>query len=257
MSTKSPTPKKSISNILIAQANAAGNKSPYLELGRKHNVNVEFLPFVAIEGVPASEFRKQKIDITKYSAVILTSRNAIDHFFRIVTETKTSLSQEMKYFCTSEAVSLYLQKFILYRKRKIFYGADGSIKSFLEVLSKFSQKEQFIYPCSETCDSEITNLLTSKGAVFVTAVMYKVISSDIREALKKNFDIICLFTPGGARSLVENVPDFKQNGTVMACYGENTCRAASDLGFSSTIVAPAPEFKTMAEALDKYLKQLK
>src|SRR5215203_4717983 len=156
IASQKPRPGKNVQNILITQARPENEKSPYFEMARKYKVNLDFQPFIRVEGIPSKEFRKQKIEITAYSAVIFTSRNAIDHFFRTCEEMKITISQNTKYFCITEAVALYLQKFILYRKRKVFYGADGTNKSLFDVINKHKDNERFLYPCSESFDSEIT-----------------------------------------------------------------------------------------------------
>src|ERR1700743_872172 len=187
--------------ILITQPRPETDKSPYYELAKKYDVELAFHPFIRLEPIPAKDFRKQKIDITQFTAVIFTSRNAIDHFFRMCEEMKVSISQDNKYFCITEAVALYLQKFILYRKRKVFYGADGTNKSLFDVINKHKENETFLYPCSQSFDSEITNWLKQHHCEYATPVLYKIISNDIKEAIGKNYDVICFFTPGGVKSL--------------------------------------------------------
>src|SRR5829696_6116468 len=188
---------KQIQNILITQARPDNEKSPYFEMARKYKVNLDFQPFIRVEGIPAKEFRKQKIEIPTYSAVIFTSRNAIDHFFRTCEEMKLTVSQHTKYFCITEAVALYLQKFILYRKRKVFYGTDGTNKSMFDVINKHKENEKFLYVCSENQqDNEIVNWLKNNKCEFALAFMYRTISNDIKPVLdQKEFDVICFFTP--------------------------------------------------------------
>src|ERR1700750_1407336 len=213
-------PVKQIQNILITQARPENEKSPYFEMARKYKVNLDFQPFIRVEGIPAKEFRKQKIDIPNYSAVIFTSRNAIDHFFRTCEEMKISISQENKYFCITEAVALYLQKFILYRKRKVFYGADGTNKSMFDVINKHKENEKFLYVCSENQqDNEIVNWLKNNNCAFQLAFMYRSVSNDVKVVMdNKCFDIICFFTPSGVRSLFDNYPQFSQNGTLIGAF---------------------------------------
>ena len=242
-----------IKKILITQPKPDGVKSPYFELAKKYDLLLDFHPFIAVEGIPAKDFRKQKIDIASYSAVIFTSRNAIDHFFRICDEMKVSVSQDTKYFCITEAVALYLQKFILYRKRKVFYGADGYNKCLFDVINKHKDNERFLYPCSESFDSEITNWLKVHHCGYATPVLYKIISNDVRDVIKKNYDIICFFTPGGVRSLMENFPLFKQNGTKIGVFGVNTFKAAEDAGLTLDIKAPLPQAPSMISALEKFI----
>jgi uroporphyrinogen-III synthase len=248
---------KPIKKVLITQPKPEGIKSPYFDLANKYNLNLDFHPFIVVEGIASKDFRKQKIDIAAYTAVIFTSRNTIDHFFRICDEMKITVSQETKYFCITEAVALYLQKFILYRKRKVFYGADGVNKSLFDVINKHKDNEKFLYPCSESFDSEITNWLKSHNCEFATPVLYKIISNDIKDVIAREYDIICFFTPGGVKSLMENFPHFKQNGTRIGVFGANTFKAAEEAGLTLDIKAPLPQAPSMISALDNFLSTAK
>ena len=216
---------------------------------------MDFHPFIQLEPIPAKEFRKQKIDIQAHTAVILTSRNAIDHFFRLCEEMKVSVSQETKYFCMTEAVALYLQKFILYRKRKVFYGADGSNKSLFDVINKHKGAEKFLYVCSENQqDSDITGWLKNNNCDFSLAFMYRTRSSDVKEILASTeYDVICFFTPSGVKSLFDNAPSFQQNGTVIGAFGSNTSKAVEEFGLTLGIKAPQPQAPSMVAALDQFL----
>jgi uroporphyrinogen-III synthase len=251
---KTFTGKKS-AQILITQPKPESEKSPYFELERKYPVQLTFHPFIRLEPIPAREFRKQKIDITSFSAIIFTSRNAIDHFFRMSEEMKVSISQDNKYFCITEAVALYLQKFILYRKRKVFYGADGTNKSMFDVINKHKENEKFLYVCSENQqDNEIVNWLKNNNCTFQLAFMYRSVSNDVRVVMEnKLFDIICFFTPSGVRSLFDNYPKFNQNGTLIGAFGNNTVKAGEEAGLCVNIKAPAPHTPSMISALDVYL----
>jgi uroporphyrinogen-III synthase len=252
--SKTASAVKNKKRILITQPKPDSDKSPYFDLSRKYNVELDFQPFIKLDPIPAKDFRKQKIDIQGHSAVILTSRNAIDHFFRMCEEMRVSVSQETKYFCITEAVALYLQKFILYRKRKVFYGADGSNKSLFDVITKHKSNEKFLYVCSENQqDSEITGWLKANGCDFSLAFMYRTVSSDVKEILKKHYDVICFFTPSGVKSLFDNVPAFKQNGTVIGAFGNNTSRAIEEAGLKLIIKAPQPQAPSMVSALDQFL----
>ncbi|MFY7879483.1 MAG: uroporphyrinogen-III synthase [Lacibacter sp.] len=243
-----------INNILITQPRPDSDKSPYFDLERKYGVKLTFQPFIRIEGVPSKEFRKQKIDIAQYTAVIFTSRHSIDHFFRTCEEMRITVSQETKYFCITEAVALYLQKFILYRKRKVFYGADGTNKSMFDVIAKHKSNERFLYPCSENQDNEITGWLRSNMCEFATPILYKAVSNDIKTLLANgNFDIICFFTPGGVKSLFENIPKFKQGDLLIGAFGANTFRAVEEAGLTLQIKAPEPQVPSMSAALDRFL----
>lgn len=248
---------KSIRRILITQPRPESDKSPYFELARKYNVQLDFHPFIRVEGIPSRDFRKQKIDISQYTAVIFTSRNAIDHFFRICEEMKIVVSQDTKYFCITEAVALYLQKFIQYRKRKVFYGADGSNKSLFDVINKHKENEKFLYPCSESQDNEIINWLKTHNCEFAVPVLYRTVSNDVKEILSRSeFDVICFFTPSGVKSLLENLPKYKQNGTLIGAFGNNTFRAVEEAGLTLHIKAPEPQAPSMVAALDKYLADI-
>lgn len=249
---------KSVKKILITQPRPESDKSPYYELARRYNVELAFQPFIRLEGIPAKEFRKQKIEISQFTGVIFTSRNAIDHFFRTCEEMKVSVSQDTKYFCITEAVALYLQKFILYRKRKVFYGADGTNKSMFDVINKHKGNEKFLYVCSENQqDNEICGWLKANNCEFSLAFMYRTQSNDVKELITQTeFDIICFFTPSGVKSLFDNLPKYKQNGTVIGAFGGNTTRAAEDAGLKLEIVAPQPKAPSMVSALEHYLSAL-
>lgn len=243
--------------ILITQPKPESDKNPYSELARKYQVELQFQPFIKVEPIPAKEFRRQKIDIPRYTAVIFTSRNAIDHFFRLCEEMRLTVSQDNKYFCITEAVALYLQKFILYRKRKVFYGADGTNKSLFDVINKHRENERFLYPCSENQqDNDIVNWLKSHNCEFATPFMYRSVSADVKDLLSNtDFDVICFFTPSGVKSLFENKPDFNQNGTAIGAFGSNTTRAVEEAGLQLHIKAPVPEAPSMVAALDKFLQK--
>lgn len=241
--------------ILISQPRPESEKSPYFDLERKYNVKLVFHPFIKLEGIPARDFRKQKIDIMYYSAVMFTSRNAIDHFFRMCEEMKVTIGQDTKYFCITEAVALYLQKFILYRKRKVFYGADGTNKSMFDVINKHKENEKFLYVCSENQqDNEIVNWLKTNKCAYQLGFMYRTISNDIKELLVGlDYDVICFFTPSGVKSLYDNFPGFKQNGTVIGAFGNNTSKAVEEAGMSLEIKVPSPQKPSMVSALDQFL----
>lgn len=258
---KSLSTKKSASakRILITQPRPESDKSPYFELARKYNVELFFHPFIRLEGIPAREFRKQKVDIASFTAVIFTSRNAIDHFFRTCEEMKVSIKQDTKYFCITEAVALYLQKFILYRKRKVFYGADGSNKSLFDVINKHKENERFLYVCSENQqDNEIVNYLKANKCEFQMGFMYRTISNDAKEVLEnQTYDIICFFTPSGVKSLFDNSPEFNATGVHIGAFGANTAKAVEEAGLTLEIKAPAPQAPSMVSALDQYLTTMK
>lgn len=249
--------RKKIQSILISQPKPETEKSPYFDLARKFSVKLDFFPFVRVEGVPSKEFRKQRIDIPTYTAVVFTSRNSVDHFFRICEEMKIKVSQDSKYFCITESVALYLQKFILYRKRKVFYGADGSTQSLLEVISKHKDNEKFLLPCSDIQKNDIQNYLKAGKCEFGTATLYKTICNDIREVFSgQEYDMILFFSPSGVKSLFENFPKFKQNGTFIGAFGPTTFRAIEEAGLRLDLKAPLPQAPSMVAALELYLGKI-
>jgi uroporphyrinogen-III synthase len=253
-----PGTLKTVKKILISQPQPESEKSPYFDLQRKYNLELFFFSFIKLEGISAKEFRKQKIDIASFGAVIFTSRNAIHHFFRMCEEMKLAINQDTKYFCITEAVALYLQKFILYRKRKVFYGANGSNKSMFDVINKHKENEKFLYVCSENQqDNEIVNWLKNNKCEFKLAFMYRSISNDIKPVMEKDkFDVICFFTPSGVKSLFDNYPKYKQNGTLLGTFGTNTTKAAEEAGLTLNIKAPVPQAPSMVSALDKFLAEI-
>ncbi len=255
---KADVQAKEMQKILITQPRPESEKSPYFELSRRYSVELDFHPFIRLEAIPAKDFRKQKIEIQNYTAVIFTSRNAIDHFFRTCEELKVNVSQDTKYFCITEAVALYLQKFILYRKRKVFYGADGTNKSMFDVINKHKGNEKFLYVCSENQqDNEIVNWLKTNCCEFTLAFMYRTQSTDVKEVLiKTEYDVICFFTPSGVKSLFDNLPKFKQNGTVIGAFGSNTSKAVEEAGLKLEIKAPQPQTPSMVAALERYLASI-
>src|SRR5215210_7789360 len=245
---------KTVKKILITQSKPDTIKSPYFDLAKRYDLELEFYPFIRLEGIPAKEFRKQKVDIIHYTAVVFTSRNAIDHFFRTCEELKVSISQDTKYFCMTEAVALYLQKFILYRKRKVFYGADGTNKSMFDVINKHKENEKFLYVCSENQqDNEIVNWLKNNKCEFALAFMYRTVSNEINQVMEADYDVICFFTPTGVKSLFDNIPLFQQEETAIGAFGSNTSKAVEDAGMSLEIKAPAPQTPSMVAALEQFL----
>lgn len=251
----SKTEAGKMQSILISQPKPKSEKSPYYDLEKKHGVQLDFETLIVLEAISGKDFRKQKINITNYTGVIFTSRNAIDHFFRVCEEMKVNVSQDTKYFCITEAVALYLQKFILYRKRKVFYGTDGSNKSLFDVINKHKENLNFLYVCSENQqDNEITSWLKQHDCSFDLAFMYRSKSNDIKKAVgNKKFDVVCFFTPSGVKGWFDNFPDFKQNKVVIGTFGDNTKEAAARFGLKVQITAPSPKTPSMITALDQFL----
>lgn len=246
-----------INKILITQARPDTEKSPYFDLAKKYELQLDFFPFIRVEGLSGKDFRKQRVDINEFTAIIFTSRNAVDHFFRICEELKVKVSQDMKYFCITEAVALYLQKFILYRKRKVFFSADGSTEGLLEVIGKHKNNEKFILPASDTGKNDILNYLVKHNVTFAEATLYKTVSNDITPIIKENYDMIVFFSPFSVQNLLDTLPDFKQNGTMIGAFGPTTTKAVEDAGMKLQVKAPAPQAPSMVSALDKYLSEVR
>ena len=252
---KKVVPAKSIKKILISQARPESEKSPYFDLEKKHKVSLHFHPLIQLVPIPSKEFRKFKIDIATFTAVVFTSKNAIDHFFRTCDELKININQDTKYFCITESVALYLQKFLMYRKRKVFFGADGTNKKLFDVLNKHKTNENFLYVCSENQqDNEIVNWLKDHQCKFDLGYMYRTEFSDIKKVFDEHsFDVICLFTPSGLKSLFQNMPHFKQNGTAIGAFGSSTCKAVEDAGLQLHIRVPSPQTPSMIAGLEQFL----
>lgn len=244
---------KKVNSILITQPKPDTDKSPYFELARKYNLDLHFHPFILVEGLSGKDFRKQRIDIYEYTAIVFTSRNAVDNFFRICEELKVKVSQEMKYFCITEAVALYLQKFILYRKRKVFFSADGSTQGLLDVIGKH-KSEKYILPTAESGKNDIHQYLTKHNIVFTEATLFHTVFNNIEGVMKNNsYDMIVFFSPFSVQALFSHDPEFKQNGTLIGAFGPTTSKAVEDSGLRLDVKAPAPNAPSMVSALELYL----
>ncbi|WP_430973002.1 uroporphyrinogen-III synthase [Sunxiuqinia rutila] len=242
-----------IKKILVSQPKPESTKSPYFDLAEKTNVQVDFRPFIQVEGVSGKEFRQTRIQILDHSAVVFTSRTAIDHFFRICQETRVTVPDSMKYFCISEATAYYLQKYIVYRKRKIFYGA-GRFEDLVEVMKKH-KNEKFLVPLSHIHKQEIPLLLDKAGYNYTKAILYKTVSSDLSDLKDVNYDILVFFSPSGIKSLIQNFPDFEQNSTKIASFGPTTAKAVVDAGLRLDIQAPTSQAPSMTMALEQFIKE--
>ena len=243
-----------IKTILISQPDPGTAKSPYSDLADSTNVKIDFRPFIQVEGVPAKEFRQTRIHILDHTAVIFNSRTAIDHFFRLAQEMRVTIPDTMKYFCISEATAFYLQKYIVYRKRKIFYG-NGTVPDLLDTMKKHKD-EKFLLPLSDIHSQEIPRLLDKGGYKYTTAILYRTVCSDLSDLKNVNYDIIVFFSPSGIKSLLQNFPEFKQNDTKIASFGANTAQAVKDAGLVLNIEAPTPEAPSMTMALEQYIKNV-
>lgn len=242
-----------VKSILITQPKPESEKSPYHDLAKKYNLKIDFRAFIHIEGIPAKDFRKDRINISDYNAVILTSRHAVDHFFRICNEMRITNMEELKYFCISESTAFYLQKYITFRKRKIFYGKQN-ITDLLEVLKKH-KKDKFLLPCSDIAKQEIADTLTAQGFDFAKAVIYKTVCSDLSDLADVKYDMLVFFSPAGVTSLFKNFPDFKQNTTLIAAFGQTTSQAVMEANLRLDIQAPIPEAPSMTMSIEQYLKK--
>jgi uroporphyrinogen-III synthase len=242
-----------INSILITQPKPETDKSPYFDLAKKYDVKVDFHAFIRVEGLSGREFRKQKVDIVEYSAIVFTSRSAVDHFFRICEELKIKVSQDMKYFCITEAVALYLQKFIHYRKRKVFFSADGSTTGLLEIIGKHKVNERFILPLADSGKNDIAQFMVKHNIAYAEAALYRTVSNDISEVMQSVYDMIVFFSPFSVQTLLEHNPDFKQNGTVIGAFGPTTSKAVEDSGLRLDVKAPAPNSPSMVSAMELFL----
>ena len=241
-----------IKKILVSQPEPENEKSPYRELAAKNNVKIDFRPFSHVEGLSAKDFRQSRIDILEHSAIVFSSKTAIDHFFRICEELRITVPDTMKYFCTSESVAFYLQKYIVYRKRKIFHG-KSSLNDIEDVLVK-NKEERYLIPLSDNHKPEIPMLLERLKLKYTKAILYRTVSSDLSDLAKIDYDILVFYNPAGIKSLFHNFPDFEQNDIKIASFGETTARAAKEAGLRLDIQAPIPEAPSMTMALDMFIK---
>lgn len=241
-----------VKTILVSQPEPKVENSPYFELQEKQRVKIDFRPFIHVEGVPAKEIRLQKVDLSLYTAIILTSRNAVDHFFRVADEMRFKVPDAMKYFCQSEAVAYYLQKYVVYRKRKIYVGK----RTFTELspLIKKYKDENFLLPSTDKLKSEVPETLNNLGVVWKQATFYKTVISDLSDLANVYYDVLVFFSPSGIESLFHNFPDFEQNNTRIAVFGNTTMDAVKNSGLRVDISAPTAETPSMTMALKKYIE---
>lgn len=244
---------KSVNSILVSQSEPSDPKSPYFKLAEKFGIQVDFRPFIQIEKVPFKEFRKQKINILDHSAIIFTSRNAVDHFFEMCKEAKVEMPPETKYFCVSEQTANYLQKYITIRKRKIFVG-NKTASDLFEVLKKH-KNEKFLFPCSDIRKNDIPDFLNRNELDYNEAVIYRTVASDLSDLSDVNYDVLVFFSPSGVSSLLVNFPDFKQNDTRIAAFGPTTSKAVKEANLILDIEAPHPDVPSMTAALDMYIQE--
>jgi len=242
-----------VKTILVSQPEPKVDNSPYFDLQNKHKVKVDFRPFIHVEGVPAKEVRAQKIDLNNFTAIILTSKNSVDHFFRVAEEMRYKVPEDLRYFCQSEAVAFYLQKYVVYRKRKIYVGQ----KDFADMSSLFKKykDEKFLLPASDKLNADVPQTLNNLKIDWTPGTFYKTVMSDLSDLKDVYYDVLAFFSPTGIQSLFKNFPDFKQNDTRIAVFGSTTQKEALEHGLRIDILAPTPETPSMTMALEKYVAE--
>ena len=241
-----------VKKILVSQPRPTSDKSPYFDIAQKYGVDIDFRPFIKVEGLTAKEFRQSKITISDYTAIIFTARTAVDHFFRLCEEMRVTIPDTMKYFCTTESIPLYLQKYTLYRKRKIFHGNTGKMEELIPFLTKHN-KENYLYAVSDV-HKEDTSLLDNAKIRYTKAVMYRTVSTQFDPNEKFDYDMLLFFSPAGIASLLKNFPDFKQYDVKIGCFGLTTAQAVKDAGLRLDIEAPTVSAPSMTAALDNFLR---
>ncbi|MEO5790421.1 MAG: uroporphyrinogen-III synthase [Gelidibacter sp.] len=243
-----------VKTILVSQPEPKIENSPYFDLQEKQKVKIDFRPFIHVEGLAAKDVRQQKVDLANYSAIILTSRNSVDHFFRVADEMRFKVPDTLKYFCQSEAVAFYLQKYVVYRKRKIYVG-KRNFEDLSPMIKKYKD-ENFLLPTTDKLNDDVPELLNSLNIKWKEAIFYKTVISDLSDLADVYYDILVFFSPSGIESLFHNFPEFKQNKTRIAVFGSTTAKAVEDHGLRVDILAPTPETPSMTMALEKYIEKV-
>ncbi len=240
---------------MVSQPKPTSEKSPYFDIASKYGVEMDFRPFIKIESVSPKDFRQNKISILDHTAVIFTSRTAIDHFFNLCEGLRISVPDTMKYFCITESIALYLQKYIVYRKRKIFFGSTGKLDDVMTSINKHSS-ESFLLPVSDVHNDEQTRILDENNINYTKAVMYRTVSNDFSPEEKFDYDMLVFFSPSGINSLMKNFPNFEQKDIKIGSFGPTTAKAVKDAGLRLDVEAPSKESPSMTAALEKYFKEL-
>ena len=243
-----------INKILVSQPKPASEKSPYYDIAAKYGVKIDFRPFIKVESVTPKEFRQQKVSILDHTAVIFTSRHAIDHFFHLCTELRVSIPETMKYFCVTETVALYIQKYVQYRKRKIFFGNTGKVDDLLPYILKHNTERDLV-PMSDVHNDEIKNLLDKHNVKHTEVVMYRTVSNDFAPGEDFDYDMLVFFSPSGISSLIKNFPNFEQKDIAIGCFGSTTAKAVRDAGLRLDLEAPTVNAPSMTAALDLFIKE--
>lgn len=243
-----------VKNILVSQPPPVDlEKSPYTKLAEKYKLNVDYFKFIKIEGVPSKEFRQSRINILDYSAVIFTSRQAVDHFFRIAKEVRADIPEDMKYFCISESTAYYLQNYVQYRKRKIFHGKQ-SFADLMDVIKKHKE-DKYLFPCSEIHKTDIPDALEKEGIQYEKAIIYRTLACDLSKIDVKQYDMLVFFSPSGVKSLFKNFPDFDQENQIIATFGKTTAEAATNAGLKLNVTAPSQVAPSMTMAIEQFVKE--
>lgn len=243
-----------IKKILVSQPKPSSEKSPYYDIASRFDVEMVFRPFIKVEGLTAKEFRQQKVNILDYSAIVFTSRHAIDHFFTLSKELRVNIPEDMKYFCVTETIALYIQKYVQYRKRKVFFGSTGKIDDLLPLMIKHKQ-EKYLVPMSDVHNDSVKLMMDAKKLQHQECVMYRTVSNDFTEEEIKNFDydMLIFFSPSGIESLLKNFPDFKQDNIAIATFGPATAKTVTDAGLRLDLEAPSEKYPSMTGALQHFL----
>ncbi len=244
-----------IKKVLVSQPKPETEKSPYFDIAEKYGIQIDFRPFIKVEPISAKDFRTQRINILDHSAVIFTARTAIDHFFRLCEELRVQIPETMKYFCVTEAIAVYLQKYIIYRKRKIFFPVSGKMEDMMPSINKHN-KETFLVPVSDVHKEDLLLLLDEKKIKYNKAIMYRTVSNDFKPGEAFDYDVLVFFSPSGISSLLKNFPEFEQKDIKIGCFGPSTAKAVRDAGLRLDIEAPSKEAPSMTAALENYLKEL-
>ena len=244
-----------IKKILVSQPKPSSDKSPYYDIAKESDVELVFRPFIKVEGLTAKEFRQQKINILDHSAVVFTSRHAIDHFFRLAKEMRVNIPETMKYFCVTETIALYIQKYVQYRKRKVFFGTTGKIQDLVPTMAKH-KTERYLVPLSDVHNDDVKNQLDEKKLQHTECYMYRTVSNDFSEEEVTNFDydMLIFFSPTGIEALTKNFPNFDQGDIRIGTFGPSTAKAVEEKGLRLDLQAPSAEYPSMTGALKAYLK---
>ncbi|MBQ0062338.1 MAG: uroporphyrinogen-III synthase [Bacteroidales bacterium] len=243
-----------ISKILVSQPKPASEKSPYFDIAKKYNVEIVFRPFIRVESLSAKEFRAQKVNILDYTAIVFTSRHSIDHFFKLCQEMRITVPEDMKYFCITETVALYIQKYVQYRKRKVFFGSTGKIDALLPQMMK-RKTEKYLVPQSDVHTDEIARMFEANHLTHKEVVMYRTVSNDFTPEEKFDYDMMIFFSPAGVAALLKNFPDFNQGDIAIACFGPTTAKAVKEANLRLDLEAPTKTAPSMTAALDAFIKE--